>query len=117
MKAVGSGGPDGENDGEENADMFGDNDVAAESPESAKAEEGRPNPRVSRAVAVGGGPLGGAGAGAGARGGDLLTPPGTLPVGGGGPFGPGAENLGWNEIALGGGGGARSDGMRGPAKR
>merc|ERR550537_1220157 len=84
MKAVGSGGG---NDG-------GEKDVAAVSPESAKAVEGRPNPRVSRAVVVGGGPLGG-----------------------GGPVGPGVVNRGWNEMALGGGGGARSELIRGPPKR
>jgi hypothetical protein len=104
MKAVGSGGNDGENDGDIDAvndgdidavndgDIDADNDVAAESPVNAKADEGKPNPRVSRAVVVGDGPLGGAGAG----GRDLLRtglkPPVTPPVGGGGPVGPGAEN-------------------------
>jgi hypothetical protein len=73
MSAVGSGGNDGENDGDIDADNGGDtaavNDgdidadsgVAAPSPLNAKAVEGKPNPRVSRAVVVGDGPLGGAG--------------------------------------------------------
>jgi len=99
MNASGSGG----------GNDVGGNDVAAVSPLSAKAVEGKPNPRVSRAEVVGGGPLGGAGAG----GSDLLTPP----VGGGGPVGPGGVNFGVKEMALGGGGGARSDEIRGPAKR
>lgn len=91
--------------------------VASVNPVSAKAVGGRPNPSVSCAGVIGGGPLGG-GCGepfAGGRGRDLLTPP----VGGGGPVGPGGvvNLLFAKEIALGGGGGARSDGIRGPAKR
>jgi len=97
----------------------GENDVAEGSPVNAEAVKGRLNPRVSRACVDGGGPFGGAGAG----GRDLFKPP----VGGGGPVGPKfGDKFGElklenccpeKEMALGGGGGARSVVIRGPAKR